>query len=352
MALTLRRRCDRSTAARRSAAVVFGIAAALLASVAAAGPAAAHGLGGPEPTDEVVTVAGVRPAASGIRVRAIDLGERLELTNRSDATVLVLGYEAEPYLRIDRRGVWENRRSPATALNRSDTPTGTVPARLDAAAPPVWVRVSGSPTARWHDHRAHWMGRGQVRDEPWEIPVRIDGTAARITGTLDSRPAPAPAPWLGLAAGLALTLALLAGLRRWPVVLAVGLVVVILSETLHTLGAWEVSSAGTGARALGAGPSVLAILLALLALIRLITRWRTPDAATPLILVAGLFIAIAGGVADLGSLTHAIPPSDLEPAVARLTVALALGGGVGLAVGAARHLRPVVVADARATVGG
>jgi hypothetical protein len=352
VAPTLRRRCTRSTAARRWTVGAFGFAAALLASVAAAGPAAAHGLGGPEPTDEVVTVGGIRPAAAGVRVRAIDLGSRIELTNRADATVVVLGYEGEPYLRIDRRGVWENRRSPATALNRSDTPTGTVPARLDAAAPPVWDRVSATPMARWHDHRAHWMGRGQVRDEPWEIPVRIDGAAARITGTLDSRPAPAPAAWLGLAAGIALALALLAGLRRWPVVLAVGLVVVILSEALHTLGAWGVSSDGTGARALGAGPSVLAIILAGLALVRLLARWRTPDAATPLILVAGLFIAIAGGIADLGSLTHAVPPSDLAPTVARLTVALALGGGVGLAIGAGRHLRPVVVADAPTTVGG
>jgi hypothetical protein len=352
VALTLRRRCARGTAGRRTFAVALGFTAALGAAVASAAPAGAHGLGGPEPTDEVVTVAGIRPVTPGIAVRAIDLGSRIELTNRTDATVVVLGYEGEPYLRIDRRGVWENGRSPATALNRSDTPTGTVPARLDAAARPEWARVSSTPTARWHDHRAHWMGRGPVEDEPWEIPVRIDGSAARVAGTLDSRPAPSPLPWLGLATGIALALALLAGLRRWPAVLAVGLVVVIASETLHTIGAWAVSSSGTGPRILGAAPSIVAVLLAVLALARLLDRRRTPDAATPLILVAGLFIAIAGGIADLGSLTHAVVPSDLDPTVVRCTIAVALGGGVGLAVGAARHLRPVSVAAAPAAVGG
>ncbi|MFM7060575.1 MAG: hypothetical protein ACKOZL_05230 [Actinomycetes bacterium] len=351
MAPTPRRRAL-GAAARTAVAVALGFVAVLVIPTATAEPASAHGLGGPEPTDVLVTVTGLRPPTPGISVRAIDLGTQVELRNRSTGTVVVLGYEGEPYLRVDRRGVWENRRAPATALNRSDTPTGTVPPGLDATAPPDWVRISASPVARWHDHRAHWMGRGAVRDEPWEIPVRVDGTRADIVGSLDTRPTPATAAWLGLAAALALTIGLLSGLRRWPAVLAVGLVIVVASETLHTIGAWSVSSAGPGARVLGAAPSILAILIAVGALGRLAERWRNPDAATPLILVAGLFLAIAGGIADLGSLTHAVVPSDLDPLVVRLTIAIALGGGVGLAIGAARHLRPVGVVRAPTAVEG
>ncbi|MFM8998506.1 MAG: hypothetical protein ACKOKE_00180 [Actinomycetota bacterium] len=352
MARSPRRQCARGTAVRRTAALVLACVASLGVAAVTADPAAAHGLGAPSPTDEVVTVDGLRPPVPGVTVRVVDLGARIELTNRRTSTITVLGYGGEPYLRIDRRGVWENRRSPATFLNRSATPEGTPPADLDADVPPEWERTSTSPTARWHDHRAHWMGRGAVRDEPWAIPLRVDGADARIVGTLDTRPAPSPLPWIGLAAGLALTLGLLAGTRRWPTALAVGLVVVIVSEAVHTAGAWGISSAGLGGRAFGAAPSLIAILLAVLALIRLLTHRDRPDAATPFVLLAGLFIAIAGGVADLGSLTHAVVPSDLDPSVTRLTIAVALGGGIGLAVGAARHLRPTVAAPGPVPVGG
>jgi hypothetical protein len=175
---------------------------------------------------------------------------------------------------------------------------------------------------------------------PWEIPLRVDGTTARIVGRLDTLAAPNPWPWLVAAGALAALIALLAGSRRWPTVLGAGLLLVIVSETVHTAGAWGVWTAGAGRRLLGAAPSLLAILLAVLALAVLVTRRREPDGATPLVLVAGLFIALAGGVADLGSLTHALVPSTFGAGLTRLTVAIALGGGIGLVIGAARHLRP------------
>lgn len=320
--------------------------------VAAASPAAAHGLGGPKPTDRVVTVQGTRPTIPGVTVRMVDLGTRVELANRSAATVIVIGYDREPYLRVGPRGVWVNRRSPATFLNRFAEPSATPPSDLDATAAPEWSRLSDTPVARWHDHRAHWMGRGDAQDVPWEIPLRIDGASVRIVGTLDTLPAPSPWPWVGGAIALTAAIGLLAGIRRWPAVLGVGLVLVIVSETAHTAGAWDTWSAGTARRLLGAAPSALAILLASAALVMLVVRRRTPDAATPLVLIAGLFIALAGGVADLGSLTHALLPSTLDPTVTRLTVAIALGGGIGLSIGAARHLRPPLPATAPTAAAG
>lgn len=349
MAVSVRPRCGHRTATRLAAT----LAGAFLLSCATAAPASAHGLGGPAPTDRIVTVDGTRPGIPGVSVRVIDLGTRIELTNRGEATVVVVGYEREPYLRVGPGGVWVNRRSPATFLNRAATPTATPPADLDATAPPEWDRISGVPIARWHDHRAHWMGRGAARDVPWAIPLRVDGARARIVGRLDTAPAPNPWPWIVGAAGLAAVIALLAGIRRWPVVLGTALVVVIVSETVHTVGAWGAWTAGSSRRLLGAAPSILAIALAAIALTVLVLRRRAPDGATPLVLVAGLFIALAGGVADLGSLTHAIVPSTFGAAVTRLTVAIALGGGLGLAIGAARHLRPPLPAPATpAGVGG
>ena len=61
-------------------------------------------------------------------------------------------------------------------------------------------------------------------------------------------------------------------------------------------------------------------------------------AAAPLLVFAGLFVGIAIGLADLSALSHSQLPSDLAPWLDRLTIALALGGGFGVAVGAAFHV--------------
>jgi hypothetical protein len=60
----------------------------------------------------------------------------------------------------------------------------------------------------------------------------------------------------------------------------------------------------------------------------------------PLVLVATLFLFVAGGLADVTSLGNSQIPSTLAPGVARLLVALALGLGAGLALAAAFRLRP------------
>ena len=43
--------------------------------------------------------------------------DRLALTNSTGEPLVVLGYEGEPYLRFDAKGVHENVRSPAATLN-------------------------------------------------------------------------------------------------------------------------------------------------------------------------------------------------------------------------------------------
>jgi hypothetical protein len=64
-------------------------------------------------------------------------------------------------------------------------------------------------------------------------------------------------------------------------------------------------------------------------------RRRGLRAAAPLLVFAGLFLGIAIGLADISALTRSQLPTDLAPALDRLTIAIALGGGFGVAVGAA-----------------
>jgi hypothetical protein len=102
-------------------------------------------------------VASIRPQPSDVDIEVIDVGTRLALTLHGTHAVLVQGYEKEPYLGIDSGGVWENTRSPATYLNRDRYARTQPPSEADARAVPVWRQASAGHTARWHDHRIHWI---------------------------------------------------------------------------------------------------------------------------------------------------------------------------------------------------
>lgn len=322
----------------------------LISPVLSASPASAHGLGGPESTNVDVSTSGADPSISGVSIRMLNLGYLIELNNSGPNTVVVIGYDREPYLRIGPSGVEVNRRSPATFLNRSATPSGSLPDGLNARATPLWESISKVPTARWHDHRAHWMGRGAVNNAEWSIPLIVTNrdtsseSEASIAGTLDSVASPSTLSWGLTAAVSAIILGALGLTRRWVGVLICALSVITVSEALHIVGAWGAWSAPIPTRLLGVAPSVFAVAFSVIALVVLVARRSTrPDSATPLALIAGIFIAIAGGLADFNTLTQALVPTTLSPPIARLTVALAIGGGVGVAIIAGSHLKPVAL---------
>ncbi|HEX6312993.1 MAG TPA: hypothetical protein VF152_15370, partial [Acidimicrobiia bacterium] len=178
----------------RPVRVLAGLAIVLAGIAGSATPAAAHGDSGAGPTNYQTRVDSVSPPAAGIEVRAVDVGESLELVNTTDTDVVVLGYDDEPYLRVGPDGVYENRLSPAAYLNESpDSADAPVPAAVDPAAPPRWHRISGGDTVRWHDHRAHWMAEQDHpavrRDpgsrhvvQPFTIELRRDGDTISVAG--------------------------------------------------------------------------------------------------------------------------------------------------------------------------
>ena len=176
---------------RRRAA---GLAAALAVAVlTVATPAQAHD-GRHDFESLIEEVTPIRLGA-GIEIRMIDYDERIELVNRSGETVIVEGYEGEPYARVESGGpVSLNLRSPSLAASNDRwgrTPPG---GREDADAPPRWVQVGGDGTLSWFDRRSHYRQTGvpdavadpTVRQKLWDyrIPLRVGGETAAITGTL------------------------------------------------------------------------------------------------------------------------------------------------------------------------
>jgi hypothetical protein len=141
-------------------------------------------------------VLSVRPAVPGLKIEVVNGGNDLKVTDRSSVTIVIDGYEGEPYLRFTPDGVYRNTRSPATYLNQTTDASAALPPDADASAPPVWRKVSSDRTYEWHDHRIHWMASqppAPVRDKPakrshifdWKVAGTAGGAPFTVRGTLD-----------------------------------------------------------------------------------------------------------------------------------------------------------------------
>jgi hypothetical protein len=138
--------------------------------------------------------------------------------NGTGRTLVILGYEGEPYLRFSGGGVFRNARSPATYLNLDRYAKVDVPKDADPKAPPRWERVASGAIWAWHDHRIHWMSPidpPRVRADPdrphhvfdWKVPARIESERLTISGRLDYSPPPAERSLLPYALVVAVALA-------------------------------------------------------------------------------------------------------------------------------------------------
>jgi hypothetical protein len=335
---------------RRLLVVVLGVLGVLLVP----GPAQAHVGGGTAGSDFAGRVLAVTPAMPGVSVRVLQFGDEFELVNRSSTEVTVPGYSDEPYLRIGPDGVWRNANSPATYINLDRYGNVQLPASADPHADPSWERVSTEPSYVWHDHRTHWMTKGQlppaVAADPtrthrvfdWEIPVLHGSQKVVVAGELTW--SPPPAPWL-----------------VWPVyvVLALlGTVAGLLPRTPRLLGAllpvgavaalWHALATPAPPASLGShtGAVVSALLPALFvgaaAAVGLRAALRGRGVLTGLMAVLLGWLLLIEGLPDVDVLWSAHVLSTGPQPVARAAVAVMVALGAGLVVGgiaAARRFR-------------
>jgi hypothetical protein len=340
--------------ARGALRIATRLALAALALVAVdAAPAAAHTASGPRPTNYRTRIVSISPSIPGVGVRVVDLGNRLELTNRTGTDVIVLGYGSEPYLRVGPRGVYENLRSPATYLNRTRAGTTPVPETAKgtgASTPPRWHRISGSHTARWHDHRVHWMGTSPpaaVRADPgafhtvipvWTVGLRYGSTDVAVRGRLDWVPGPSGLPWFPFVAGLFVLGVVVARSRsRGALIAAVAALVAV--DMAHTVGAEAARAGSLMAKTLQfLGDNFVSVIVWVLAGATIwAIRRRRPEACYGVLLV-GAMVALVSGLTDLSYLWKSQLPAVGPANGARAEVAIALGLGLGLAVGALSRL--------------
>lgn len=197
-----------------------GVAVVLtVLGLAAAPPAVLAHQGNPNMQS---VIRAVQPSTPGLELQIVNRDDHFELVNATGKSVVIYGYNGEPYARVLADGTVEvNRRSPAYYLNQDRLGTATVPPTADPKAPPVWSVVDKAERFQWHDHRMHWMGKGvppQVKDDAkrqkvfdYTIPIKVGGQKGKILGTLWWTPQDAGGPpTAAIVAFVLITLVLLA----------------------------------------------------------------------------------------------------------------------------------------------
>ncbi len=263
------------------------LGAALLAAIvlAPAQPAFAHGGNGGASSDYRIEVTGFEGDATGIEVHPVELGNRMELVRTTAKEVQILGYDGEPYIRLDADGVFENVNSPAHYINLDRFARIPIPPTATATATPNWVMLSNGTSVRWHDHRTHWMDptpRQDVRDNPNvervifpanHVDLLVDGKPVAAIVRVTWLPPPSRMVWLVISSLAAC--ALLAALVLVP---SLGRFVPALA-----LLAAIASLAGSGTSTFRVMASALAIVLVIAGWI-LHNRWL-PVAASVLVVI-------------------------------------------------------------------
>jgi hypothetical protein len=311
------------------------------ALVAPATPAFAHAGDVPDATSYRTTVTGLSAQPRGLTVRTVEAGARLELSNSTGRAIEVLGYSGEPYLEVRPDGTYQNVNSPATYLNATLTGDDPVPPGADPTAPPAWRRASSSTTVRWHDQRTHWLSPGlpgaaaadpshrhRLRD--WAVPLRDQARTFEIRGTLDWLPP--PATWLWWAGAALLGCAVTALTTRWSG--TIGPVALITGATILSYGV---------TKKLDGLPFPLVLATAALVPLAVgILAFRRP--APFRTALTGALVAVFGGFAEAGVFRAAVVPAAGPAWLARATVLIAIGAGLGLAVTGVQRIRATATA--------
>jgi len=169
-----------------------------------------------QPRDTMSVIQSVTPSLpSGVAVDIVgsDTFVRVRSVGHD---VLITGYKEEPYVHITKLGdVFVNTGSVTTLINSNRYANVDTSSFVESASP-VWKKIRADGTAMWHDHRVHWMSpKRPAPIDPagtvlsWKVPMRIDGVATIVSGTLFLRVKASVLWWLigfvALLAGVALS---------------------------------------------------------------------------------------------------------------------------------------------------
>ena len=321
-------------------AAVVGLALVTVAAVA--GPASAHVVhDGDDPTNWLSRVTGVTPVEPGVAVRVAEAGQRIGLVVSGNASVVVLGFQGEPFLRFASGTVAANTLSPTAQQIVTDLP-GTASTVTPGA--PHWHVVAHATTWWWHDPRTHFDGYALpppvasntgsfVHYQDWRIGLVVDGRPAAINGTLDWVPSHVGSgPWL-TGGVLLLATAGIGLLRGWSRPLTVALAAVTIADVLHAVAAASARVGSVGSH-LGAlpGHGALIAVVWVAAAVACVQAWRRRVAAVYVGLLAAGVMVMVDALPSAAVLWRSQAVTTLSTANAAVLVAAIIGAGGGTAI--------------------
>jgi hypothetical protein len=253
---------------------------------------------------------------AGIEARVIDGDRKLRLRVDPRATVLVLGYARDPFLRFSPKGVEVNDFAPTAWSDRLARGSGP---KFGGAR--LWRLASSGHAFTWHEHRLA-PPAPQGRTIAWTVPLVVDGRPAAVTGTYRKVARPALWPWLVIGAVfLAASAVLLRRPRPGPARIA-ALAFACLSGAAALAALVAVTLAGAVGHGKGIELGAAGALAA--AAVGLLLLWPRGRAVT----VGGIAsLGLIEGLGLLGVFVHGVVIADLPATATRVAAALAVFGG-------------------------
>jgi hypothetical protein len=306
-----------------AAAAVFGWAAP-----AAADPA--------RPTDYQSTIDSIEPPAEGVEVSIVGGDAFIRLEVEPGHTVVVEGYQGEPYLQFLEDGtVQQNQRSEATYLNEDRYADIEVPSDLSPDDEPEWRTVDDDGEYAWHDHRIHWMSPDRPEGveegdvvQTQDVLMVVDGTPTAVTVSVTLEEGVSPLPWLALGAAAFGAVAALGWRRRsLPVAVGAALFASILA-VIAGRAEYAAVPSGAGGSALVVVVPAIATVAALVAAVLL---WRGKPAPAGIALLASAAALAGWAFLRLAVLWKPVLPTELPAGLDRLATTLAVAGAVAVA---------------------
>jgi hypothetical protein len=293
-------------------------------TVAAPAIAQAHVNPGPISTSYQARIDDLRPSVSGFTVTVLDGDQQLRIEAAPPHVVIVLGRIGEPFLRIAAGGVYVNSRSPtAESIGLTHGLTGTA----------RWIRLSGGHSYSWHESRlrpVQAVSGASRRVAGWSIPLLVDGRRVRVSGSEWYAAQPHRLLWaipvviaVAIAAAVLLT-------RRQRLIRVVATVALGAAVTTWTAG-WIGVLLN---QRLSPWWLLLCALYAVSMAMVVVAAVTATDSERARMMVIGLIGVLVATftLPELGVFQRGFVLSALPPDVARASVAIALGGGVGAAL--------------------
>lgn len=322
---------------RRALPLPAWLAVALAAYGLLPAAAVADGPVTPTATDYL---ARVTHSPAGIQAKVVNAYLNLWVEVPPRSRVTVLDFAHAPWVRFSPGGVAINTNSVEYYLSQVPVPA-VPPGGLTRTTPPHWVKVSGGHSYQWREGRLHALATislrpGQSYVGSWSIPLRYNGRAGAVAGSIWHR-GPPSIVWF------------------WPVLVLIAC----------ALAAWRVRSSeldqrlscgiallllafvaiGMGGKYLHGSPGVslgsFVLFVITLAVLGAVTGRLLSGRSGGTLLIFTSVIALWAGLTLLPVLTHGYALVALPLFLVRVIAATLLGGAISLALFGVRALDSV-----------